>query len=314
MVELLNDNITYPGIDSTVWKEIKDIDRFPYPDYYDYDFSLYELPGIPVTDSRGCVRQCEFCDLIEHWKKYVYRSAESIFAEMVHQVEQYKIYHFAMKNSLTNGNLREFKKLLTYMAEYNENKDRSVQMSWRGYFIIRSMQQHPEEIWELMSKSNAFLQLGVESVIQHVRWGLGKKFNNEDIDYHLEMAQKYQIPLGLLLMIAYPTETREDFEFTKQWFKDRTHYAFNSVRYVGWAHASILDNTKLDRNSVQLNVVKGEKYGFHWINQTTQITPAERAKYGEELFEICRPFKLHTGVMKRSIEKITQINLESYEH
>jgi hypothetical protein len=145
-----------------------------------------------------------------------------------------------------------------------------------------------------------------------VRWGLGKKFNNEDIDYHLEMGQKYQIPLRLLLMIAYPTETREDFEFTKQWFKDRTHYAFNSVRSVHWAHASILDNTKLDKNSNQMNLVKG-KYGFHWINQTTQITQAERAKYGEELFEICKPFNLDDGMMKRNIEKITQMNLEVNE-
>lgn len=311
LVELLKGNYEYPGIDSPHWQELTSMDNFPYPDYNDYDFSLYEDQGIPINDSRGCVRTCEFCDVIEYQKKFVYRSAESIFAEMQSQIDRYKIYHFSMKNSLTNGNFKEFKKLMLSIAEYNSGKDRSVQMSWSGYFIIRPQEQHPEELWEVMSKTNPFLFLGVESVIHHVRWGLGKKFANEDIDFHLEMAQKYNVPLGLLLMIGYPTETRDDYEFTKQWFKDRVHYAHNPVVFVNLSHTSILENTKLEKDLEKLNVVKGA-YRMIWMSQTTMITPQERAKYAEELYIITQPFNPPTGIKQRGLEMLSQMTMGEY--
>jgi radical SAM superfamily enzyme YgiQ (UPF0313 family) len=240
LVELLKGNYNYPGIDSPTWEQLKDIENFPYPDYDDYEFGLYLEPGIPITDSRGCVRTCEFCDIIEHWKKFTYRSAQSVFDEMLAQIQKYKIYNFNFNNSLTNGNLREFKQLMQYIADYNTGRDRATQISWTGYFIIRSESQHPEELWQVMAKTNPYLYLGVESVVQHVRWGLGKKFNNEDIDYHLIMAKKYQVALSILLIVGYPTETRDDYEFTKQWFRDRVEtYGYNDpVKYIHLAQTS----------------------------------------------------------------------------
>lgn len=311
LVELLKGNFEYPGIDSPTWQEIKDIDNFPYPDYDDYDFSLYSEPSIAITDSRGCVRLCDFCNLIEHWKTFVYRPAESLFAEMLAQIERYNIYHFWMRNSLTNGNFKEFKKLMQLIADYNHGKVREKQISWRGYFIIRNEQQHPEELWKIMAKTNPYLLLGVESVVRHVRWGLGKKFENIDIDYHLEMGKKYNIQILIFLIIGYPTETREDYEFTKQWIKDRLHYAGNPIDKLELAHTSILENTGLERKLETLNVTKGDNR-LIWINQNTRITTQERADYAAELFEICKPFTLPTGVDRQGIEMLSQIALEHH--
>jgi radical SAM superfamily enzyme YgiQ (UPF0313 family) len=81
---------------------------------------------------------------------------------------------------------------------------------------VRNSAQHPEELWQKLSQSNANLMLGVESAIQRVRYEIGKKFTNEDIDWHLDMGQKYQVPLLLLIIVAYPTETVEDFELTEE--------------------------------------------------------------------------------------------------
>ena len=88
------------------------MDNHPYPDYSDYNFDLYKTPTIPIVDSRGCVRTCEFCDVIEFWKKFQYRSADCVFKEMLYQIDQYHITHFALMSSLTNGNMKEFNKLL----------------------------------------------------------------------------------------------------------------------------------------------------------------------------------------------------------
>jgi radical SAM superfamily enzyme YgiQ (UPF0313 family) len=186
---------------------------------------------------------------------------------------------------------------MQYIADYNTGRDRDTQISWTGYFIIRSESQHPEELWQVMAKTNPYLYLGVESVVQHVRWGLGKKFNNEDIDYHLVMAKKYQVALSILLIVAYPTETRDDYEFTKQWFRDRVEtYGYNDpVKYIHLAHAAILENTQLERNLEKLNLSQG-KYRIDWFSKETQISIAERSQYYDELYEICKPFNPPSGI------------------
>ena len=303
LVEFLNGNLNYPGIDSPPWQELPSMEGFPYPDYGDYDFDLYKNVNIPLCDSKGCVRNCDFCDLIEHWKKFVYRSAESVFAEMLEQIQRYNIRNFSLKNSLTNGNNREFKKLLQYIAEYNHSRDQQDQISWTGYFIVRPVSHHPEELWQLMAKTNAKLALGIESVIQHVRWGLGKKFTNSDIDFHLDMAQKHQVPLVLLLIVGYPTETREDYEFTKQWFKDRVNVYGNNnpVCGINLAPLAILDGTGLDKKSNELKLDRGENINI-WINRETKISQDERAEYYKELFQICQPFNPPSGATLHSYE------------
>ena len=104
---------------------------------------------------------------------------QNVFEEMVYQINKHGITHFAMRNSLTNGNMREFEKLLDLIVEYNQTHEK--QISWGGYFIIRNAKQHPERMWQKLSQSNGRLWLGVESVIHNVRCNLGKKFTNEDI-------------------------------------------------------------------------------------------------------------------------------------
>lgn len=291
MIEYLKGNLDYPGINSSNWIQLDDLDAQPFPDFDDYDFSLYDRPGIPICDSRGCVRTCEFCDIIEHWKKYKYRRAENIFKEMLYQIERYGIKRFHFYNSLTNGNMKEFNKLLDLMCKYNlENPDNPI--SWDGYFIVRDERQHPEYIWEKLKLSNAYLMLGIESVVEHVRKGLGKNFSNPDIDYHLRMAQKYRVPLILLLIIGYPTETRQDFEFTKQWFEERKQYAGMPINSVQCTLSAILPGTKLERNQEKYGILKGGLPTV-WLNQQTSIGNEERVAHLEQVNRLLTKLGMH---------------------
>lgn len=289
IVEFLNGNLNYHGIDSEDWIQPTKLDQFPFPDYSDYNFDLYETKVIPIIDSQGCVRTCEFCDVIEHWKKYTYKPADYAFKEMLHQSQKHGIYKFSMRSSLTNGNLREFKKWVEMVAEYNQTHGTDKQFSWGGYFIVREGKQHPEELWEKIGLSQGTLILGVESVIEKVRWDLGKKFYNVDIDYHLEMGRKYQVPLVLLLIIASPTETLEDYEFTKQWIKDRIHYAKNSVITVITSFASILPGTEWYRKADDFQITLGD-FPVFWSHQNLEITQEKKNAYWKEIVEICKPF------------------------
>lgn len=284
IVEYLKNNVSYPGINSGTWQPIKDLNVLPYPNFDDYDFSQYKDKGIPICDSRGCVRTCEFCDIIEHWKKYQYRTADNIFDEMQYQIKQHNITKFFFYNSLTNGNMKEFQKLLDLMCDYNLQNPKA-QISWDGYFIVRNKKQHPEEFWQKIKKSNGYLQLGIESVVEKVRVSLGKNFTNEDIDYHLDMAKKYSVPLLLLLIVGYPTEVQQDFEFTKQWFQDRQHYAGNPINQVVFSLSAILPNTKLERKQDEYGIVRGEIPTI-WMTQTTDISTQDRINYFNELNEL----------------------------
>lgn len=280
IVEYLRGNKDYPGINSNTWNQISDLNILPWADFSDYTMDGYPDRAIPICDSRGCVRSCEFCDVIEHWKKYQYRTADNVFAEMEHQITKHGIKHFVFNNSLTNGNMKEFTKLLDMIGEYNDKNKEPI--SWEGYFIVRNNKQHPEEMWAKLKKTNAKLLLGVESVIERVRIQLGKNFSNTDIDWHLEMAKKYNVELMLLLIVAYPTEVKKDFEFTKQWFKDRKNYAGNPVKKVQLSMSAILPGTELKRKQEEYGIVIGEIPTI-WLTEIHDVTPADRIEYFSDL-------------------------------
>lgn len=279
-------NREYPGINNDRWEPIPDLNSLPWADYDDYDFTQYANAAIPMVDSRGCVRTCEFCDVIQYWKKYQYRSAESTFAEMMYQVKRHGINRISIRNSLTNGNMKEFGKLVKAMGDYNDTMTDQDKLSWMGFFIIRSAKHHTEELWHDISRSQGTLLLGVESVLEHIRYQMGKKFLDEDLDHHLVMGQKFSVPLVLLMIISYPTETRADYEYTKQWFRDRAQYANNSVTSLILSPASILPGTELEQKRQEYGVVSG-KYPAIWINQNLNITTAEKIQYHEELSDLC---------------------------
>jgi hypothetical protein len=286
LIEYVKGNYDHPGINSDTWHPVNDLDSLPYPDWSDYNFYLYSRYYMPLVDAKGCVRNCEFCDVIEYWDKFKSRKAENIFAEMLHQIEKYGMRDFDFRSSLSNGNLKEFLKLLQLIDAYNKTKYfRPEQISWNASFIVRQQSQHPESMWQQMGNSHATLSLGVESVVPHVRQHLGKYFENEDIDYHLKMAKKYNVKIILMIITGYPTETIEDYEFTKQWFKDRAVYK-DVISRLFLTPAGILPGTQLERNMDKHGIVWVGKNITHW--QTNTITIEQRKAYHRELVDLCR--------------------------
>ena len=294
IVEYMNGNLNYPGIDNDSWEQPRDLSKFPFPDYSDYDFDLYEDKVIPILDSQGCVRQCKFCDIIQHWQKFTFKKSSITFDEMIHQSEKHGIYRFSMRSSLSNGNMNEFRSWLELVSNYNETVPKNKKFSWSGYFIIRPKESHPEEMWEKLGKSQGMLIVGLETVIERSRWEIGKKFSNTDVDYHFEMGRKYNVPLLLLMMASNPGENHEDFEFTKKWFSDRVNYAGKSIIGCSWTLATILPGTAWDTQYSD-RLIKGpnntiDPYWREWTEKGNELTHKERTDYFSEIIEICLPF------------------------
>jgi hypothetical protein len=247
IVEYVQGNMDYPGINSSNWQPVDNINNLP--DYSDYKWFKYAQQSIPIIDSRGCVQSCEFCDVIAFWKKFQYLTADEIFAQMMALKKTHGFVKFDFRSSVSNGNLKEFKLLMQLLSNYNSSPDifPTERITWDGSFIVRAMKNHDEEFWKLVKASNPDrLFVGVESVVERVRIALGKNFTNHDLDHFLEMTQKYEIPVNLLCISGYPGETEQEFESSKQWFRDRKHFIKNSVMGVQLAGAGILPGTKLE--------------------------------------------------------------------
>jgi len=277
----------HKNINGEDWEQPPDLNSLPIPNFNDIDLSIYPTPTLPIVDVRGCIKSCEFCNIVEHWSTFQYRTADKIFAEMMHHVDKYDVRDFEFITKVVNGNLKEFKKLASLMAEYNSKRIKKDQLSWSGHFIIRDPKSHPETLWEDISKSNASLLLGVEGLNEKIRMSMQhRSFTNADLDYHLDMGKKYNIPMSIRLTMAYPTETLDDYNKARIWFRDRQRYANSPLHTVELLLMGIHAGTKLQKKSDQLNL-KTTKYPSIWINQILNITPANRRDLILDLKKIC---------------------------
>lgn len=284
LYELLIGNDNFAGINTLEWKELnrEELARLPIPDYSSYNFELYEKKALPLVGSRGCVRQCTFCDYIANWKNFQWRNADDIFQEMQMQYQQYGIRYFKFQDSLTNGNMKEFTRLMHLMSDYNiANPEHKFQ--WSGYFIFRNITPSSNQEWQMIANSGAEnLSVGIENLNEHIRYAIGKKFSNQAIDFHLAQAKKHKIQIQMLNIVGYITETQQDIEFAKQWL--RTHTEYQDILYIQWGGTlGIFPNTYLANNSDSLGIIKINRHPQSWINPTNGSTPALRSTWVKEL-------------------------------
>jgi hypothetical protein len=285
LFELLTGNSTYAGINNSNWKQLsnQDLSKLPIPDYSDYDFSQYEKQALCLQGSRGCVRACKFCDYIENWTKFSWRTADDIFTEMVTQYQKYQIRTFKFQDTLTNGNVKEFNRLLELLADYNKTNP-SESFSWGGYYIFREKTSSDDYLWQKLYESGAqVLVVGIESLDEDIRYDIGKKFSNSSIDYHLEKALEYNIGVQLLFITGYVNETYEHIEFRKKWLDEHVKYQ-PIILGIQWGGGlGIFPNTYLDRNKDKLGIQMIGTKPHEWINPTTGSTPKKRAEWVIEL-------------------------------
>ena len=255
IVELIKGNINYPGINQMNWKPIEDLNSIAYPIYEDYDFNLYESAFVGILGSRGCVRQCTFCDIHEYWSKFKWRSGDNIFQEMLMQNKKYGVRHFKFQDSLINGNVKEYNQLIRLLAQHNRSNPDNT-LHWASYFILRPQSQMSEEQWRLTAESGAIrLNVGIESLVERNRDHIKKKFSNADIEYGLSMAKKYNVGLLFILLVGYVTETEQDHDETLEWLRQHSHYARDPIKVITVGGTlSILPGTWLARHEQELGV------------------------------------------------------------
>ena len=261
-------------------------------------------PTINLTGSRGCIRRCTFCDIGHLWKKYRFRPAKHMISEMVKHYEETGCINYFFHDSLINGSLKQFTELMEELIILQETYPDFKNLKYSGQFIIRSKSHHQESLYELMQKSGCdHIQVGVESGSETVREHMGKKFTNDDLDYHFEMSSKYRIKNFLFIFPSYPTETLKDFQDTIDFYIKNQKYLIDDT-IIGTnvnSPAIIYKNTPLasDEMVEELGIVlHNSQYtnGSNWVvNSNPTLTIKERYRRYIELSVITSELRYPKG-------------------
>lgn len=266
-------NLPWPGVNGTPHENLSNFDSVPLPDYTGFDLDAYYNSlargrTIGVEGSRGCVRNCTFCDIRSFWKKFKFKDGKRLAQELIDLKARYQVEHFFFNDSLINGSDRAFRDFIRVLAEHNTNNNDKIQ--WSAYYIVKPSIVYKEQDWINLRDSGAqSLFIGIESGSEAVRDHMGKKFSNRDIDHTMTKLQRYGIHSTWLLIIGYPTETRADFEMTLDLLRryepmalDRTIDTVALGSTLNILHGSPLDNMKEELN-IQ-SVIQDHHGGVYW--------------------------------------------------
>jgi len=289
--ESLLQGIPDPGVNSRQYNFLEDFEKVPIPNYDHYNLDYYQqlnngIKLIAVEGSRGCVKNCTFCDIKKIWGSYKFKNGHALANEIIKLLEKYQANHFWFNDSLINGSLKTFRDFISELSLMRQHHN----FTWSGQAIVRKKSSQDEQDFITLKRSGcSTLAVGVESFSQRVRFHMTKKFTDDDLDNFLHLAQKYNIKLILLMIVGYPTETQEDFEIALQQLERYQHLADDgTISGIQFGTTNVLiPDTPLDSMKTSLGVVypikSNQTDGSLW--SVGQNTPVQRIKWRVEIGE-----------------------------
>lgn len=239
-----------PGIGNADFKQVQDLDSQPWPDYSYYDFNDYNLRSLVIIGSRGCVRRCTFCNVARTSPRYYFRSGANIASEIIKHYETHGVTDFYFADSLVNGSYKAFNDMCEHLAAYPD----SHRFSWSGQYIIRPRTSTPDNHFDLLSASGCkTLFVGIESGSDRVRFEIGKKFTNDDIEFYLENFAQHDIGVLFLMITGFVGETEADHAETLSMFPRWQRYvATGTIQGLETLNVlTILAGTELENQARQ---------------------------------------------------------------
>lgn len=287
------------GIGNLDFVQITNLDQYPFPDYSYYDLSAYRNDEnkleFNIIGSRGCVRDCTFCDVRVTTPKYQFRSGQNIASEIIQHYETYGVTDFYFADSLINGSFKAFNDMCNALANYRFH----TPISWSGQYIIRSKETTPKDHFDLIKQGGGKrLYAGIESGCDRIRFEIGKKFTNDDIEFYLENFQKHGIEILFLFFTGYISETIEDYNETLQMFSRWQKYvASGTIIGVETLNLlSVLPDTHLESIAINKNFVFQQDAATGHVNTKFWLDPARPE------FDFKERVRRHLGIMEEGIK------------
>jgi anaerobic magnesium-protoporphyrin IX monomethyl ester cyclase len=271
--ELLTGNKNSNLINNSVFNHLNDFSSVPVPNFDKFYLENYTTNGkiiAPAEGSRGCVKKCTFCDIGQTWGQFKFKNGVDLANELIFLREKYQIDHFWFNDSLVNGSIKAFRDFASTLVTANNN------FSWSGQAIVRQASVNDLKDFELLKKSGcSTLAVGIESFSESVRYHMGKKFKDTDLDRFLHLAQEHDIKIVLLLIVGYPTETQQDIDHAFRQLEKYNYLAddgtISFIRIGGTM--SLIPGTPIweKRKDVNVKMTNNKKSGIFWMNENSTL-------------------------------------------
>jgi len=215
--EIIKGNYLVAGIDTDFFAERSDVKKHRPMDFGDFKITEYQSgyrSGVlPMETSRGCVRNCTFCDIPTMQGGFRFKTGSQLAKEMIHYYESYGVRDYFFHDALCNGSvrdLRQFNELLVDYYQLHGLPDRYF--SYSSHAIVHGQKAFRPEDFEYMSRAGAdTMVIGVETGSDRVRAHMRKGFTNYELDYNMEYYSKFNMHVYFLIIVGFPTEREEDF-------------------------------------------------------------------------------------------------------
>jgi len=260
--------------------------KIPVSNFDDYKLNDYEWEHnrrtLTVTGSKGCVRQCTFCDIPGKYGRFKFRDGESIAQEMLTLKEKYGIRHFEFTDSLVNGSLKAFKQWLTVLAQYNDTQPDHEKIHWFGQYICRPKSQVKKEFYDLIKRSGVMsLIIGIESGNDETLKLMKKEITIDDVFAEFNMFQQYSIPITVLMLPGFTNETWTRYLDTLRFLVNcRKYYATGTIIKIGVSTPLVVGPGMKIHEEPHLFDIKLDPYdNTNWVSITDPSnTLVERIK------------------------------------
>lgn len=280
LLDLLQNQTDYQDKDYKIFDYTQE---FPFANFDDFVLSDYKgnlgknYSQIPVFTSKGCVRNCDFCDVNVVQKKFRFRQGKAVVKELLYLAERYGIRDFNFVDSLVNGSLSSMMAWIQELADYNRaNPDKKI--TWSGSWICRPQGQMKEHVYQLMAESGCTaLAVGAESGSNTVLAAMDKKTNVEALFYEAEQFRKNNIGFLTLLIVGHWSERWEDFVATLKMlyrlcdYVRSGHYIAVSIGFT----MNVTKNTPMEVNA-RHNALEYVSAFVWWTKLNPSLTAKDR--------------------------------------
>ena len=257
----------------------------PYSNFDDFELHLYQgqlnrgSPQIPIFSSKGCVRNCDFCDVNVIQNRFRFRNGKNIVDEMIYLADRYNYRDFIFLDSLVNGSLKSLKEWVTELAKYNiANPDRRITWSASGW-ICRPIGQMPQSFYATLAQSGLqTVSIGIETGSNNVLKAMNKKTNVEALYYEVEQFKQHNIQFIGLMLVGHWAEQWDDFLDTAVMVYRLSSYV-KTGNLVAMNHGttfSIIDDTPADRNFDINRLIQHPSKNIWWTELNPSLTAKER--------------------------------------
>lgn len=200
---------------------IDDLDSLPYPDFSQFDLSLYPVPEIvlPIQSARGCSwRRCAFCSFHKiNAGRHKILSADNFIAALAYLSNKYRCNFFTLnQEELTVKQAGIISRALLRGKLKNINISSAVRLE-KGY--------DNTSLLKLMRKAGFIqLQWGVESANQRVLDAMKKGTNTRVMSRILKKSSQCGISNICFIFFGFPGETEAQARHTVAYLKKHARY------------------------------------------------------------------------------------------